>query len=167
MADEQVKTSNIDISVFKKAMTDMVAKSAKAWNDSLNSYSWRRAIKQYTPEEVEKIINSGSIIAMQQLSRSFFFKDGLYKRIIFYYATLLKYVGILIPNPIAGNELSTPYVMKKYQNALDYVDKMFLPTLLTKFSLGALVDGCYYGVLQDVSKTNFVLLDLPLTRPSL
>jgi len=38
---------------------------------------------------------------------------------------------------------------------------MFLPTILTKFSLGALTDGCYYGVLQDVSKTSFVLLDLP------
>ena len=115
MADEQVKTSNIDISVFKKAMTDMVAKSAKAWNDSLGSYAWRKT-KEYTPEEVDKIIASSSITAMQQLSRTFFFRDGLYKRIIFYYATLLKYVGILIPNPTAGNELSTPYVLKRYNN---------------------------------------------------
>jgi len=38
---------------------------------------------------------------------------------------------------------------------------MNLSILLTNFSLAALVDGCYYGVLQDVNKTNFVLLDLP------
>lgn len=160
MADEQVKTSNIDISVFKKAMTDMVAKSAKAWNDSLGSYAWRKT-KEYTPEEVDKIIVSSSITAMQQLSRTFFFRDGLYKRIIFYYATLLKYVGILIPNPTAGNELSTPYVLKRYNNALDYIDKLFLPTLFTQFSLRALVDGCYYGVIQSIDKTEFVILDLP------
>ena len=159
MADEQVKT-NFDISVFKKAMVDMVAKNAKAWNDSLSSYAWRRT-KEYSKEEVERIITSGSIVAMQQLSRSFFFRDGLYKRIIFYYATLLKYVGLLIPNPTAGNELSTPYVFKRYNNALDYIDRLFLPTLFTQFSLRALVDGCYYGVIQSIDKSEFVVLDLP------
>jgi len=89
-------------------------------------------------------------------------KDGLYKRILIYYATILKYIGILIPNPTAGNELSTPYVNKRYNNALDYLDKMFLSDLLTKFSLTVLIYGSYYGVFQDVSKTNFVLLDLPI-----
>jgi tRNA A-37 threonylcarbamoyl transferase component Bud32 len=63
MADEQVKTKDFDISVFKRAMGDMVAKSAKAWNDNLNSYAWRK-VKEYTKEEVERIINSSSITAM-------------------------------------------------------------------------------------------------------
>jgi hypothetical protein len=93
---------------------------------------------------------------------NYFLKDSLYKRIIIYYATLLKYVGILIPNPSAGIELSTPYVTKRYNNALDYIDKMFIPDMLTRFSLRALIYGCYYGVLRDVSKTNFALLDLPV-----
>jgi hypothetical protein len=74
-------------------------------------------------------------------------KDGFYKRIIIYYATLLKYVGILVPNPSFGNKLSTPYIFKRYNNALDYLEKMKLPQLLTNFSLRALIDGCYYGVI--------------------
>lgn len=153
--------ADMDIELFKKSINAMIAKNGASWDDFDNTWRRRHPIKEYSKEEVERILSSSSLQALQQLSRSFFYKDGLYKRILIYYATLLTYVGILIPNPIAGNELSTPYVMKKYQNALDYVDKMFLPTLLTKFSLCALVDGCYYGVLQDVSKTNFVLLDLP------
>jgi len=67
----------------------------------------------------------------------------------------------LIPNPTAGNELSTPYIQKRYNNALDYLDKIYLPELLTRISFRALIDGCYYGVLQNVSKTDFVILDLP------
>ena len=47
----------------------------------------------------------------------------------------LKYIGILIPNPSAGNELSTPYVQKRYNNALDYLDRMNLAELLTRISL--------------------------------
>ena len=161
MADTLNENSRTDIELFKKAINGMVAKNGNAWNESLNYYYSLRKTKEYTKEEVEKIINSSSIIAQQQLSRQFFYKDGLYKRVLIYYATLLKYVGILIPNPVAGNELSTPHVLKRYNNALDYLEKVFLPDLFTNFSLRALIDGSYYGIIQEVSKTDFVVLDLP------
>ena len=151
----------IDLTTFKKAFTDMVAKSDKSWNDSLGFSFRTRKLKEYTKEEVENIINSGSLQAQQQLSRNYFYKDGFYKRILIYYATILKYIGILIPNPSAGNELSTPYVQKRYNNALDYLDRMNLAELLTRISLRALIDGCYYGVLRNVTKNDFVILDLP------
>ena len=150
-----------DIETFKRAINAMVVKSDRSWTDISDRFLHRQRLKNYDEKEVEDIINSGSLLAQQNLSKTYFLKDGLYKRILIYYATLLKYVGILIPNPIAGNELSTPYVTKRYNGALDYLDKMFLPDLLTRFSLKALIYGCYYGVLQDVSKTNFILLDLP------
>lgn len=150
-----------DLTTFKRAFSDMVVKSGKSWNDSLGYRLYGNKLKEYTREEVVKIINGNSLQAQQQLSRNFFYKDSFYKRIIIYYATLLKYIGILIPNPSAGNELSTPYVKKRYNGALDYLDRIGLPELLTRISLRALIDGCYYGVLQNVSKTDFVILDLP------
>ena len=150
-----------DIETFKRAFDGMIVKSDRNWTDISDRFQHRIRLKNYDEKEVENIINSGSLIAQQQLSKNYFLKDGLYKRILIYYATLLKYIGILIPNPIAGNELSTPYVTKRYTGALDYLDKMFLPDLLTRFSIKTLIYGCYYGVLQEVSKTNFVLLDLP------
>ena len=153
--------AQMDIELFKKSINAMIAKNGASWDDFDGRWRKRHFTKEYTREEVERVLSSTDPVALQTLSRSFFYKDGIYKRILIYYATLLTYVGILIPNPIAGNELSTPYVTKRYNNALEYVDMMHLPELLVKFSLGALVDGCYYGVLQDVSKTKFVLLDLP------
>lgn len=151
-----------DINTFKKAINGMVVKSDRSWADISSRFLNHARVKEYTEKEVQDIINSGSLLAQQRLSKNYFLKDGLYKRILIYYATILKYIGILIPNPTAGNELSTPYVNKRYNNALDYLDKMFLPDLLTKFSLTVLIYGSYYGVFQDVSKTNFVLLDLPI-----
>ena len=157
---EEIKNIN-DLSTFKRAFNEMVVKSGRSWNESLGYRLYDSKLKEYSREEVVKIINSNSLQAQQQLSRNFFYKDSFYKRIIIYYATLLKYVGILIPNPTAGNELSTPYIQKRYNNALDYLDKICLPELLTRISFRALIDGCYYGVLQNVSKTDFVILDLP------
>ena len=157
---EEIKKLD-DLSTFKKAIQDMVAKSEGSWNESFG-YSFRsHRLKEYTREEVERIINSSSLQSQQELSRNFFYKDGFYKRILIYYATILKYIGILIPNPSAGNELSTPYIQKRYNNALDYLDRIGLSELLTRISLKVLVDGCYYGVLQNVSKNDFVILDLP------
>ena len=150
-----------DLTTFKRAFIEMVVKSGKSWNESLGYQLYGRKLKEYSREEVIKIINSNSLQAQQQLSRNFFYKDSFYKRIIIYYATLLKYIGILIPNPSAGNELSTPYIQKRYNNALDYLDKICLPELLTRISMRALIDGCYYGLLQNVSKSDFVILDLP------
>lgn len=158
MAEKDI-IANIDPTLFKKAMIDMVAKSEKKWNEYSNSFQSR--LKEYTKEEVVKIINGSSLEAQQQLSRTFFQRDGLYKRILIYYATLLQYAGILIPNPIAGNELSTPHIRKRYDNALDYIEKMNLPELLTRISLRALIDGCYYGILKEASKSNFIIIDLP------
>lgn len=154
-------TSTDELTVFSKAVKEMIAKSSSSWNQSLGYNIRSLKIKEYTKDEVEGIINSGSPVAWHKLSRDFFYKDSFYKRIILYYATLLKYIGILIPNPSAGNKLSTPYISKRYENALDYLDKMELPELLTRISLRTLIDGCYYGVLQNVSKTDFVILDLP------
>lgn len=166
MTEEKVNASettilNHDITTFKKSMDAMIAKSDKSWSDSRFGYGRTSRLKDYTKEEIEKIINSGSLIEQIRLSKNYFWKDGLYRRIILYYATLLKYVGILIPNPSAGNELSTPYVQKRYNGALDYIDRMFVPEMLTHFSKEALMCGCYYGVIQEASKSDFVLLDLP------
>ena len=148
-----------DLTTFKRIMSDMILKNGKTEN-TYSFYKFRKT-KEYTKEEVERIINGGSLEAQQLLSRNFFLKDGLYKRILIYYATLLQYAGILIPNPIAGNVLSTPHIKKRYDSALDYVEKMCLPELLTRISLRVLIDGCYYGLLKEASKTDFIIIDLP------
>jgi len=52
---------NVDPTLFKKAMIDMVAKNDKNWNEYFSSY--QRKLKEYTKEDVAKIINSGSLEA--------------------------------------------------------------------------------------------------------
>ena len=99
------------LSSFTKSFDGMIAKNqgnvSKYW-----TYSERLRI--YTEKDIKDIITSGSLEAKQKLSRDYFNKDGFYKRLIIYYATLLKYQGLLIPNPSFGKELSTSYIKKRY-----------------------------------------------------
>lgn len=153
---------NFDLTSFAKAKDKMIATNEAAYKGNWDSIRTRVSrIKDYSPEEISAIIQSGSLSEQQKLSRNYFNKDGYYKQIIIYYATLLKYMGLLIPNPSYGKNLSTSHIQKRYYNALDYVEQMQLPILLTNIAQRALVDGCYYGMKVDTDKNNFQLIDLP------
>ena len=154
-----MKERPVDITVFKKLQDELVASTEKSWQ---RYYHREKAfVRDYKPEEIEQIINSGSIDAQRTLSRAFFERKSLYKRILYYYATLLLYQGLLIPNPSFGKQLSTPHIAKRYYGALDYLNKLNLQETLTRISLKVLIDGTYYGLIKTLDKDDFVLFDLP------
>ena len=159
---EEKKPSTDFISSYSKAQTKMIATSDATYGTLGTSRArYLERIRDYTPEKIERIITSGSLAEQQALSRNFFYKDGYYKQIIIHYATLLKYAGLLIPNPSLGKKLSTSHISKRYYNAIDYVERMNLPVFLTDCATRALIDGCYYGVIVQLDKQNFSVLDLP------
>ena len=96
---------------FKKMTDALIAKQISGVDSTINYFRQfiyaRRDARSYTPEEIEKIIASGSLEEKRDLSRKFFSTDGFYRRILVYYATLLKYVGILITHHSFGKQLST------------------------------------------------------------
>ena len=141
----------------------MIATSDSSYNGSKYSSTiyTRYSDKQYTPEEIEQIIESGSLASQIKLSRAFFDKGGFYQRILLHYATLLKYTGLLIPNPSFGKSLSESYIEKKYYNAMNFVDKAGLPDLFTRMAIRALRDGCYYGIIQAMDNDSMSIIDLP------
>lgn len=149
-----------DLTLYKKAANGMVAKNGEVYQDWYNKRRSVSKVKDYTLEQVEKIINSGSLDEQKELSRNYFYKDGIYKRIILYYASLLKYCGILVPD-IGLKKLDDAYILKRYNQALSFVDKMSLPTFLTNCAIKAFVDGTYYGIIQKMDKNTFVVLNLP------
>ena len=159
---EEKKPSTDFISSYSKAQQKMIATSDNTYGTLGTSRArYLERIRDYTPEKIERIITSGSLAEQQALSRNFFYKDGYYKQIIIHYATLLKYAGLLIPNPSLGKKLSTSHISKRYYNAIDYVERMNLPVFLTDCATRALIDGCYYGVIVQLDKQNFSVLDLP------
>lgn len=153
----ELSNENInDLTTFKKVIDGMVAK-----NSSNITTRDSRRIKDYSLEEVNSIINSSSISAQQKLSRNYFYKDGFYKRILLHYATLLLYMGILVPYPKNGQSLSTDHIQKRYFKAAAYVDKLNIAEIFTQISLSVLIDGCYYGVIKSQNKDELLLIDLP------
>ena len=164
MEEQKIETKTArDLSSFTRARERMVAKSQEIYGDYdyLSGARASRRLRKYSLKEIDEIISSGSLASQRVLSRTYFAMDGLYKRILLYYATLMKGAGLLSPIPGYGKKLSTDHVQKRYYGALNYLDKLHLKELEEKVCLRALIDGSYYGVIQKLDKNDFVLLDLP------
>ena len=146
------------LSSFSRTFEKMISTSGHDRSYRYRYFTERTHIS--TQEEISSVITSSSIEAKQKLSREYFNRDGFYKRLVIYYATLLKYQGILIPNPI-GKELSTSYVKKRYFNAIDFIDKLRIPVVATNCATKALVEGCYYGIFQVTDDGTVYFIDLP------
>ena len=156
--DEQVKT----LATFAKVITDMVAKNESSYNSTRWGRNRYERVREYSLEQINEIIDSGTVESQITLSRNYFTKGGFYQRLLLHYATLLKYTGLLIPNPSFGKNLSESYIKKKYNGAIAFLDNAKLPKLFTHIAIKALRDGCYYGVIQEVTDKSISILDLPI-----
>ena len=85
------KLHNFDLASFRKSQSAMIATSESSYYTRAGM-QWVSQTKEYTEDEVKRIIESGSLLDQQRLSRSYFNKDGYYRQLVLYYATLLKYV---------------------------------------------------------------------------
>lgn len=150
------------LSSFARSKLEMIATSDNAYNNGYGFSSRRKAVtKNYTIEKIEEIIQEGELSEQQTLSRDYFAKDGYYKQLVIYYATLLTYMGILIPNPSHNNSLSTPHIQKRYFSALDFLDSIPMRSICMNWAIRAIMDGSYYGVISDSEKNGFAVIDLP------
>ena len=153
---------NFDLSKFRLASDKMIQINDRYSGRYQDEACARRAYKTYTVEDVRRIINEGTLSEQINLSRAFFQKDGFYKRILIYYATLLRYANLLIPNPSIGKSLSNPGLFKKYRAALKFKDNLSVEEWLTNCSISVLRDGAYYGFITKLDRDEFLKIDLPV-----
>lgn len=158
--EEPARLHNFSLADFRKSVDQMIATSDTSYRSTYDINRNRR-VRDYKEERVKQIIETGTIQAQQELSYNYFAIDGFYRRIIIYYATFLKYLGVLVPNVSYGDKLKNKAIQKRYYKAMDFIDKMNIPTLSIDFMTKALINGCYYGIIQTLDKDNFVILDLP------
>lgn len=150
----------IDLDVFKQSMDKMIATSEKSYNGDI-SFSKGLNFSKYTKEEVLSIITNGSSEDLREASLFYLYTSGFYRRFLIYYATLLKYVYLLIPHMNGTKKIEDKKYFQKYSNALDFVHNLNLKQLSKHIAIRVLSEGAYYGVLRDYGTEGIVVQDLP------
>ena len=160
MNEEKSKDSiaKRDFATFRKMTDSMIGTSNQAYR------SWERYERTAQPsdrETIEKIIKQGTLSEKRELSKRYFLMDGFYRRLMIHHATLLTYAGILVPKVKNGQSINSTKTKKRYYDAATFCDYASFPDIFTHCTLRAVVEGCYYGVVQTLNKTKLVLMDLP------
>lgn len=164
MTDERKTVAHsFTLNEFQNKIDGMIAIGENHRNYGLE-WAWEsiRMYRDYTLEQIHDIIKSGDIGEKQKLSNYYFYINGFYREILLYYSTLLKYIGILIPNPVYGKSLQEPSLTKRYIQAQKFVDRLRLQDLGPRIAFKTLLNGTYYGMIQTKSKNEFFIMDLPV-----
>jgi hypothetical protein len=153
--------TNFTLEDFKKSVDKMIATSDSSYSGD-TSFKRTPDLLTYSKEEAEQIIASGQPEELKDLSVSFFYSSGFYRRFILYYATFLKYTPVIIPH-MSGNQKSitdTKY-SKRYYESLEFFNKLNFEKLCQNFTLKVMVEGAYYGILRDYGADGVGIQDLP------
>ena len=114
----------------------------------------------FNTEAIEKIITSGTLDEIIALSRCYFNINGLYRRIIIYFSTMLLYDTVVVPK-FTKQTIEKNKFLKNYYKTLAFVDKAKLPQELSRIFTIMLVDGVYYGLIYDTPDGSIIFGDLP------
>lgn len=152
---------NFTVEDFKKSVDGMIATSDKSY---ASDTSFRRVpdLVTYSKKEAEQIIATGEPEELKDLSVSFFYSSGFYRRFMLYYATFLKYTPVIIPH-MSGNQKSITdnKYSKRYFESLEFLNTLNFEKLCQTFTLKVMVEGAYYGIMMDYGADGVGIQDLP------
>ena len=123
--------------------------------------SRNRFRKDYTKEEIHRIITKGTAVEKANLSSHFFSISGVYKRIILHYATFLTYSWLMVPHvKKMGEKIKEKKNQKSYYDAAEFCSSFGIERKCALFAKTVLVKGGYYGIIHD-SGSSVAIQDLP------
>lgn len=118
--------------------------------------------RDFTIEEIEEIICSGSLEEIRELSRYYYRTNSLYRMNIDVLASMPLYYTMVTPIFESGKGSQTQ-ITKAFYNACTFVEKLDLRNTLLRVTKEWLKTGVYFGILQE-KDGKVVLVDLPLTH---
>lgn len=147
---------------LKNTLSNIKAISTKNGNQFRSTKWYTTAFRKdyFDTEAIEKIINSGNIDEIIALSKFYFNTNGLYRRIIIYFSTMLLYDTVVVPKFVKQN-IAKEKFLKNYYKTLSFVDKMELPQELSRIFTIMLVEGAYFGLVYNAPDGSVIFGDLP------
>ena len=167
--DENKKDAKIEPSLKERfaAFAQSMVKDISVTNQdffssgNLTMSSRAKNVTLKTKEEAEEIIRSGNPEQLKDLSQSFFYSSGFYRRLLTHYATILYYTPLLIPHMVGNKKkITDKKYQEKYFEALELINSLNFEQLCRHFALSVLVDGAYYGMVKGVDG-QYCIQDLP------
>lgn len=124
-------------------------------NKRSENEAWRFMDKNFVCEALV----TNNIPVIRAISNFFYRTNGIYQKIINYYATMYRYDWYMVAEPFTQTVNETK-VVADFNKTLNYFDNSNIKRLCGEFSLQILKDGVYYGYAYEGSD-GIVIQELP------
>ena len=159
---EEMKKVNRFVNFSKRILEEANTTSDDFYKG--NKYSIGSRVKKkrdYTKEQAEEVIKNGDSEELRELSLSYFYSSGFYKRLIIHYSTILYYTPLLIPHMTGmKKKITDKKYQQKYFSALEFISSLNFEQLCRTFSKTVLTEGAFYGFLKEV-QGKYSIQELP------
>ena len=124
-------------------------------------YSQNESVaNDFTLDQIQEIIRTGDLNTVRQLSRYYYRTNSSYRNNIDFLAHLPLYDTVVVP-VFSEDKGSEAQIIKTFNAACKFVEKMDLPNTLSRVTTQWLINGIYNGILR-ISDEGVILQDLPL-----
>jgi len=107
---------------------------------------------------IQALINN-DLPTLREISRYYYRTNGIYQKIINYFATTYRYDWYMVPEIISDN-IKEDKVVTDFVKVLNFFDASHIKKLCGDFALKVIRDGIYYGYAYE-GEESILIQDLP------
>lgn len=158
---EDKKSNLYDFSKFASTMKTLVATNKQAY--TANPMRGGAFESTYTVDSAKQIIGSGDLNSLISLSQYYWYKSGIYRNFIIYYATMLTYDTLVVPKlNTAPSNINKKKLEERFYKAINFVESLNIPLEFARITYLMILNGAYYGLLREYGKRQVMIQDLPV-----
>ena len=114
----------------------------------------------HNKEFVIQALIDNNIPLLRDISRYFYRTNGIYQKIVNYFATTYRYDWYMVPEMRTDSSISESKIIADFTKTLNFFDASHIKKLCGEFALNVIRDGIYYGYAYE-GEDRILIQDLP------
>lgn len=123
--------------------------------------TYQDGFKEYVnKKDIIRALADRDLRALRAISNYFYRTDGIYQKVVDYFATMYRFDWYIVPD-ILDDNIKEDKILKEFVKILNYLDNSYLKKLCSDIALKVIKDGAYYGYIIP-SDNGLILQELPI-----
>ena len=162
---EQIRNKGFDMLKAPTSAVDSYAKlkiGTRAYSDAVLDLRYYDKLENRGFRNKEFVIQAlinNDIPTLREISRYFYKTNGIYQKIVNYFATMYRYDWYMVPELLSDNAKEEK-VIADFTKTLSYFDASHIKKLCGDFALRVVRDGVYFGYAYE-GENSILVQDLP------
>ncbi len=116
---------------------------------------------QYTRSQIIDLIDNKNIKELRKVSRYFYGRSGIYKRLLYHQAYMLTFDYLVIPAKQTYRKFKDAKFEESFDKTINFVDSLYIKTTFSKISELVFLNGAFFGYLREFNSKN-AIQELPV-----